>query len=60
MSRGLATPSRLDRIDSAGLRAQVYTVNALQEARRLFEMGVWGIFTDYPDRISPATLPVPV
>ena len=47
---GLRPPSE------AGLKVLVYTVNDLEEARSLIEIGVWGIFTDFPDRISRAAL----
>ncbi|HEY5646754.1 MAG TPA: glycerophosphodiester phosphodiesterase family protein [Pseudomonadales bacterium] len=57
LSRGLVDASRMSAIAGAGLRALVYTVNDLAEARRLVGMGVWGVFTDYPDRISRDTLP---
>jgi len=56
LSRKLATQSRLEEISAAGLKVLVYTVNELEEARRFFELGVWGVFTDYPDRISTSTL----
>ena len=56
LSRKLITPSRMTAILGAGLRVLVYTVNDINEARRLFQAGVWGVFTDYPDRISRATL----
>lgn len=56
IGRKIATRDRLKRIREAELKVLVYTVNELDEARRLFELGVWGIFTDYPDRISSASL----
>ncbi len=52
----LANASRLQAINAAGLRALVYTVNELDEARRLVADGVWGLFTDYPDRINRESL----
>ena len=42
----------------AGLKALVYTVNDLKEARRLVADGAWGLFTDYPDRINRESLGV--
>jgi glycerophosphoryl diester phosphodiesterase len=50
--RKIATPERLARARELGLRCLVYTVNDLDEARRLIADGATGIFTDYPDRIT--------
>ena len=56
LGRKLATTARLRAINDAGLRALVYTVNDLKEARRLVADGVWGLFTDLPDRINRESL----
>ena len=48
----IATASRLQAICEADLRALVYTVNDLATARRLIGDGAWGVFTDYPDRVT--------
>ena len=56
LSRKVATAQRLETICSAGLRALVYTVNDLTEARALIGAGAWGLFTDYPDRINRPAL----
>ena len=56
LSRKAATPTRLSMIRAAGLKALVYTVNDLAEGRLLVEAGAWGLFTDYPDRISRGLL----
>lgn len=56
LSRRAATPGRLATAAARSLRTFVYTVNDLQEARALIALGVTGIFTDYPDRITPAAL----
>lgn len=45
----LATPSYVTQIVDAGLQALVYTVNDLNSACQLRDMGVRGIFTDYPN-----------
>ena len=37
----------------SGLRVMVYTVNSPQDARRLLDIGVDGIFSDFPDRVHP-------
>ncbi len=52
LGRKVADNRRLDAINAAGLRALIYTVNDLNEAERLLSAGAWGLFTDYPDRIS--------
>jgi glycerophosphoryl diester phosphodiesterase len=36
-----------------GLRVNVYTVNDPEELRRMRDLGVDGVFTDYPDRALP-------
>jgi glycerophosphoryl diester phosphodiesterase len=56
IGRKLARADRLAAANAAGLKVLVYTVNDLHEARRLFEMGAWGVFTDFPDRVSRAAL----
>lgn len=56
LSRKLASPSRLEAISAAGLKALFYTVNELKEARRLVAAGAWGLFTDFPDRINRESL----
>lgn len=56
ISTKLASANRLQAINAAGLRALIYTVNDLQEARRLLTEGAWGFFTDFPDRISRDSL----
>lgn len=37
---------------AAGLRVLVYTVNTVSEATRMLQMGVDGIFSDFPDRVQ--------
>jgi len=37
---------------AAGLKVLVFTVNEVAEMERLRELGVDGIFTDYPDRLA--------
>ena len=43
----------LAKLHGAGLRALVYTVNDLAEARRLHALGIDGLITDAVDRFSP-------
>ena len=52
LSRKIATAERLAQARALGLRTVVYTVNDLDQARRLVEDGATGIFTDFPDRIT--------
>ncbi|HZO07745.1 MAG TPA: glycerophosphodiester phosphodiesterase [Myxococcota bacterium] len=49
--RGLASPELVAAAHAAGLAVYVYTVNAEDEMRRLLDLGVDGLFTDYPDRL---------
>jgi len=56
LGRKLVSAERMGDIAEAGLRALVYTVNDLEEARRFVRLGVWGVFTDYPDRITRSAL----
>jgi glycerophosphoryl diester phosphodiesterase len=56
LSRKAATAERLERINAAGLKALVYTVNDPLEARNLMQAGAWGLFTDFPDRINRLSL----
>jgi glycerophosphoryl diester phosphodiesterase len=56
LSRRIVTPERLAAAAHRGLRTFVYTVNDLEEARALIGIGATGVFTDYPDRITPAAL----
>ena len=43
----------IDRLHGAALRALVYTVNELEDARRLLALGIDGIITDAVDRFAP-------
>lgn len=54
LSRKIVTPQRCQLLQDAGFEILVYTVNELVEATQLFELGVKGVFTDYPDRLRPA------
>src|SRR5262245_15453670 len=51
--RGLATPGLVEAAHAEELAVYVYTVNRGQEMRRLLDLGVDGIFTDFPDRLRP-------
>jgi len=49
-----ATPDLLNRAHEAGLKVFVYTVNNPVEITRLRDLGVDGVFTDFPERaLSP-------
>jgi len=39
------------RAHGAGLAVSVYTVNEITAMRRMLELGVDGIFTNFPDRL---------
>lgn len=56
LSRRAATSERFADAAARGLRCFVYTVNDLEKARRLVDDGASGVFTDYPDRITPGAL----
>ncbi|MEQ8486779.1 MAG: glycerophosphodiester phosphodiesterase family protein [Pseudomonadales bacterium] len=56
LSRRAVTAERVQEAARRGLAVLVYTVNDLNEAGRLIGMGVRGVFTDYPDRITLAAL----
>jgi glycerophosphoryl diester phosphodiesterase len=45
-SRKKIQPSQVARLKEAEYRVQVYTVNDVEEAKRLFALGVDGLFTD--------------
>jgi glycerophosphoryl diester phosphodiesterase len=53
---GLATRELVDAAHGEGLAVYVFTANREGEMQRLLELGVDGIFTDYPDRLR-ALLP---
>ena len=56
LARRAVTPARLAEASRRGLKTFVYTVNSLQDARALVSFGATGVFTDHPDRITPAAL----
>lgn len=56
LSHRIVDERRVRKIRRNGLRSLVYTVNDLPHAVRLLNIGVAGIFTDYPDRITLAAL----
>lgn len=43
-------PAMIDDAHTRGLAAYVYTVNAEPELQRMVQLGVDGVFTDFPDR----------
>ncbi len=51
LSWRIATPARVRAMRNAGYAVFVYTVNQLSTAKRLWGMGVSGVFTDRPDRL---------
>ncbi|MBL4636280.1 MAG: glycerophosphodiester phosphodiesterase [Kofleriaceae bacterium] len=50
----LATPEKIAKLHGLGLRVDFWTINDVQEARRLLAMGADGIMTDDPKRIAAA------
>jgi glycerophosphoryl diester phosphodiesterase len=48
---GLATRELVEAAHGEGLAVYVYTVNREADMRRLLDLGVDGLFTDYPDRL---------
>lgn len=56
LPRRAASPARLRAAAARGYRTFVYTVNDPAEAHRLVAAGATGVFTDYPDRITPDVL----
>ena len=49
LSADIVNPQRVKDIKSAGYKLLVYTVNTKAQARQLKDMGVDGIFTDFPN-----------
>jgi len=49
--RQVLEPRLLDLADAFNVKVQVWTVNDEADMRRLLDMGVHGIMTDYPDRL---------
>jgi glycerophosphoryl diester phosphodiesterase len=56
LSARIATPDRIAEAHRRGYRVLVYTVNDLEAAAPLVASAVDGVFTDYPDRITPDSL----
>ena len=46
-----ANPGRVAEVQAAGLRCHVYTANQPVDIARLREMGVDGVFSDFPERV---------
>jgi glycerophosphoryl diester phosphodiesterase len=55
ISDRIAIPERVTDIVTAGFACYVFTVNDVQRANDLKEMGVSGVFTDRPDRFTEFT-----
>ena len=49
----LVTPSFVQHAHEHGLRVHAWTVDRAQQAQRLLNAGVDGVFTNWPDRIHP-------
>lgn len=48
----LVTPERIARAHAAGLRVHVWTVETIAHAKRLFDWGVDGVFTNHPGHLG--------
>ncbi|MEM1215101.1 MAG: glycerophosphodiester phosphodiesterase family protein, partial [Bacteroidota bacterium] len=48
----LLQPASVDSLHARGLQVIAWTVNDPAQMRRLLDLGVDGIITDYPDRIE--------
>jgi glycerophosphoryl diester phosphodiesterase len=42
------TKNQVDRVHNKGFRVLAYTVNTIEDAKRCFDIGVDGVFTDDP------------
>jgi glycerophosphoryl diester phosphodiesterase len=51
------TPRLLHETQDRGLRVYVYTVNGIRSMKHYIEMGVDGLFTNFPDRLAGLTGP---
>jgi glycerophosphoryl diester phosphodiesterase len=56
LSRRAVSEGRVRQANERNLAVFVYTINDAAEARRLIRLGARGVFTDYPDRITPDVL----
>ena len=52
----ITNADRVQRAHAQGFKVLVYTVNQVRTAKRLKRMGVDGLFTDRPDRVSRGAL----
>ncbi len=52
VAEGLVDAPLMERLGGAGFRVLAYTVNDPARAAALAQLGVAGVFTDYPDRIQ--------
>ena len=50
----LASRELIDEIHDEGLKVWAWTVNEDAEIKRLLNLGVDGLITDYPDRVAAA------
>lgn len=52
LNQRIITQPRLDELKERGVKVLSYTVNRASKAKKLFAMGIDGIFTDYVDLLS--------
>lgn len=48
----LITPKMVEKVHTKGMKLIPWTVNELSDMKKVIQLGVDGIITDYPDRIS--------
>ena len=53
------TPEFVEKADALGIEVHVWTINAVEDMRRILAMGVHGIITDYPDRLEEVLMEDP-
>jgi glycerophosphoryl diester phosphodiesterase len=54
--KNILTPKRVREIKNTGRQVLAYTVNDRAEAEALFDMGVDGVFSNYPDLLEPSPI----
>ncbi len=59
LSRKLVKRELVDEAHDRDLRVFVYTVNEYPDIDRMRELGVDGVFSDYPDRVLDSAVPAP-
>ncbi|QGH33562.1 glycerophosphodiester phosphodiesterase [Gracilibacillus salitolerans] len=50
-NQNIVTPELVDRVHAVGMEIMPYTSRSQEQANRLFDLGVDGIITDYPEHV---------